>query len=194
MTWIIIGLILLAAFGPVLWLVPSKRDRHLSALRDQARREGLVVELRRLPKINPSADERVTAGGRVKDPRVECTAYMHMLSRRLVNLPGWRLLQGESDHQVREGWALDHEVEPHLKQTDDAFTASLNSLESLFEAIPGDVIGVELGARSLILYWLEGSAADRTTVTAMSAMLRAAEELLLATDDRFQPIQDDEDS
>jgi hypothetical protein len=74
MTWLIIGLILLAAFGPVLWLVPSRKDRHLSALREQARLEGLVVELRRLPKLQPSAHERVTAGGRVKKPVQECAA------------------------------------------------------------------------------------------------------------------------
>lgn len=190
MTWVIIGLILLAAFGPVLWLVPSKRDRHLSALREQARREGLVVELRRLPKLNPSPDERVTAGGRVKEPVVECTAYAHTLTHRLAWLPSWRLLRNEGHPQPVPGWVFD----PDLKTAGPAFDASLESLDELFGGLPSDVIGVELSARALTLYWLENRAATRETVTALSALLRVAQDLLFAVDDRFQPKPDDEDS
>jgi hypothetical protein len=194
MTWIIIGLILLAAFGPVLWLVPSKRDRHLSALRDQARREGLVVELRRLPKLNPTADERVTAGGRVKQPAVECTAYMKTLRRRLGILPAWRLLRGEASPQVRPGWQFDPEIKPDLRDGDEAFQAALQCLDLLFDRVPGDVIGIELTSRALILYWLERAGAERSTVTELSELLIAAQDDLLALDDRLQAISDDDDS
>ncbi len=190
MTWVIIGLILLAAFGPVLWLVPSKRDRHLSALREQARREGLVVELRRVPKLNPRPEERVTAGGRIKLPMVECTAYTHTLTRRLAMLPSWRLLRGEDRPQARPGWEFD----PDFKATGVAFDASLESLDDLFDGLPGDVIGVELSSRALILYWLESRGAKRSTVTALSALLMAAQDHLLAVDDRFQTMSGDEDS
>ena len=190
MTWVIISLILLAAFGPVLWLVPSKRDRHLSALREQARREGLIVELRRLPKLNPSPDERVTAGGRVKEPVVECTAYTYALTRRLVWLPGWRLLREEGHPQPVLGWVFD----PDLKAAGAEFDASLKSIDALFGGLPADVIGVELSARTLTLYWLEGGAARRETVTSLSALLRAAQDRLFTVDDRFQPKSDDEDS
>jgi hypothetical protein len=198
----IIGLILLAAFGPVLWLVPSKRDRQLSALRDQARREGLVVELRRLPILNPTADERVTAGGRVKQPTVDCTAYMHSLRQRLQVVPGWRLLRGNQLPQIRPGWEFDPELKfprsdfahSDISRERDAFQASLKSLDGLFDALPDDVIGVELTPRSLILYWLESRSAQRSTVTALSELLSAAQDQLLALDDRFQAMLDDEDS
>jgi hypothetical protein len=190
MTWVIIGLILLAAFGPVLWLVPSKRDRHLSALREQARREGLVVELRRLPKLNPSPEERVTAGGRVKEPVVECTAYTHTLTRRLAWLPSWRLIREEGYPQPLPGWVFD----PDLKAGGAAFDASLEILDELFAGLPSDVIGVQLSARSLTLYWLESAAARRDTVTSLSALVKAAQDRLFAVDDRFQPMSGDEDS
>ena len=202
MTWIIITLILLAAFGPVLWLVPSKRDRQLSGLRDQARREGLVVELRKVPKLNPTADERVSAGGRVKEPVIDCTAYIHTLRRRLSYLPGWRLLRGQDGHQPpgqhyrapRPGWAFDPELKPDLAAGRDAFDASLAGLENFFEGMPGDVVAVELGARSLVVYWLESRRAERATVTALSELMRAADERLRAADDQFQPLPDDDDS
>ena len=54
MTWLLIILVLVVAFGPVLWLVPSKRDKRLSALRSRARAEGLIVEMRRIPKPDPA--------------------------------------------------------------------------------------------------------------------------------------------
>ena len=47
MTWLLIILVLVVAFGPVLWLVPSKRDKRLAALRSRARSAGLIVEMRR---------------------------------------------------------------------------------------------------------------------------------------------------
>lgn len=198
MTWIIIGLILLAAFGPVLWLVPSKRDRHLSALRDQARREGLLVELRRLPKLNPTAEERVSAGGRVKQPVVECAAYTHGFSRRLTALRAWRVLRGDGDPQVRPGWEIDPQQQPELRSAlrrgDEVVRASLESLDSLFEALPGDVVGVELTPRSLSLYWLESRSAGRSSVTRLSELMAVAERQLLAVDDGFRAEGDDDDS
>jgi hypothetical protein len=194
MTWIVISLILLAAFGPVLWLVPSKRDRHLTALRDQARREGLVVELRRLPKLNPSASDRVSAGGRIKNPKVECAAYSRTLGKRLVNISGWRLLRGNGEPQVLPGWEFDPELRPNLDSGRDVFDASLKKLSGLFEALPGDMIGVELSPRSLTLYWLEGRTAQRSTVTALNALLAVAEGDLAGVDEQFRSNTDDEDS
>jgi len=190
MTWLIIGLILLAAFGPVLWLVPSRRDRHLSALRDQARREGLVVALQHVPKLNPSADERVTAGGRVKQPTVACTAYTRTLPRRLVELPAWRLLRGNDHPQARAGWQFD----PARNAGGSEFQASMEAIAGLFDELPRDVIGVELSPRALTLYWLESGSADRSTVTRLSDMLTHAQQELLALDEQLQQADGDDHS
>jgi hypothetical protein len=190
MTWLIIGLILLAAFGPVLWLVPSRKDRHLTALRDQARREGLIVELRRLPKLQPSAHERVTAGGRVKEPVQECAAYIQTLRRRLVMLPAWRVHRGMGELEARPGWYFDFE----RRARGDTFDATMSALDPLFGKLPADVVAVELGDRTLLAYWLERGAATRETVTGMALEMRAAQEALLDLDARFQSLGDDDDS
>ena len=58
MVWIIIIVVLLVAFGPVLYLLPTKKDRRLAALRQQARLVGFVVELKPVRKLNPDARDR----------------------------------------------------------------------------------------------------------------------------------------
>ncbi|NIP16275.1 MAG: hypothetical protein GWM88_16660 [Pseudomonadales bacterium] len=190
MTWLIIALILLAAFGPVLWLVPSKKDRHLSALREQARREGLVVELRRLPKLQPSARERVTAGGRVKEPLQECAAYIQTMRRRLVMLPSWRVHRGTGELPARPGWYFDFEQ----RARGEAVDATMAELGSLFERLPADVIALELTDRTLVAYWLERGAATRETVTDMASAMHSAEQALLDLDSRIQSLAEDDDS
>ena len=190
MTWLIIVLILLAAFGPVLWLVPSKKDRHLSALRDQARREGLVVELRRLPKLQPSAQERVSAGGRIKEPVQESAAYIRNLRRRLAALPTWRVHRGTGDLEARPGWIFDFE----RRARGEAFRATMSALDPLFAGLRDDVIAVELTDKTLLVYWLERGSASRETVSEMASALNAAEDALLDLDDRMQRRAEDDDS
>ena len=75
MTWLIVGGLLILAFAPVLWLMPTKRDRQLVKLREQARREGLTVEVTALPKTGARAEERVGADGVARDVTRPCSVY-----------------------------------------------------------------------------------------------------------------------
>lgn len=187
MTWLLIGIVLLAAFGPVMWLVPSKRDRHLTALRQQARLEGLVVELRRLPKLNPSAEERVSAGGKVRKPVVECAAYSYRLPRRLKLVDGWRLRR---DDAVAAGWRSD----PTLASSDAALAELSNVVDSWLAQLPDDAIALELSATSIDLYWLEAAAHSVATVSAIAALLAAIATEIVALDQHKIDALADEDS
>ncbi len=75
MIWVLIGLLFIAAFGPILWLMPGERERRLSKLRLKARQRGLVVELTRIEDPSPQAHDRVSSGGVVKRPVISCAAY-----------------------------------------------------------------------------------------------------------------------
>ena len=66
MEWFVIFLALGVAIGPMLYLMPTERDRHLSALRAQAKTLGYTVQLDRVLKLDPDDQERVTAGGGVR--------------------------------------------------------------------------------------------------------------------------------
>ena len=109
MSWMLIALLLLVAFGPVLWLVPSKRDRRLTALRARARAEGMLVEIRRLPKPDPTPQDRVSSGGKVRDPVIETASYGYPMKRKLTHLPTWRVVrravESQSAHDPLPGWS-----------------------------------------------------------------------------------------
>jgi hypothetical protein len=189
MTWLIIGVILLAAFGPVLWLVPSKRDRRLSALRQRALHEGLVVELRRLPKLDAAAEDRVSAGGKVRDPLIECMAYSRTLPRRLRVLTGWRVLRHPAQDEFGDipfGWVIDPTLRGVRAQAAREVEALVGWLAQWLEELPEDVIGVEMSVTAISVYWLEKAPGNEATVAQLGALLGQFEERVLALDQRKQ--------
>ena len=84
MEWLLIGLLLLAAVGPAFYFMPSKKDRRLARMRQQAHLEGLSVQLAEVRKLNPQAAERVSSGGEVRTPVYATAAYALPLRRRLI--------------------------------------------------------------------------------------------------------------
>ncbi len=165
MVWIIIIVVLLVAFGPVLYLLPTKKDRRLAALRQQARLVGFVVELKPVRKLNPDARDRVTAGGEVRVPQHDSVAYGLGLRSRLEHLKPWRLLKGAGTPQPMAGWVLDENT------TKDRDFDYLEAFESLFARLPSDTVAMELGVRSVTCYWLEKYPADAATVNALHEVM-----------------------
>ena len=91
MTWLVIVVVLAAAFAPVAYMMPSKRERALADLRMVARREGLEVDVTYLPKLDAEPHERVSASGKAREARLDCVSYGQMncgspCSRRMAEL------------------------------------------------------------------------------------------------------------
>ena len=187
MTWLIIIVILIVAFGPIMWLVPSKRDRRLAAMRQQARHEGLLVDMRRLPKLNAAPEERVTAGGRVLEPMQELAVYQRPLQRRLRNLPTWRLLRGGPGIEALPGWAFEIGNKPVHEHLD----AALEALQPMFGKLPEDVLAVECEDRMLDAYWLERAPSGPAEVSALADMLISGARELEALDAALEPEPDE---
>ena len=93
MTWLIVGGLLILAFAPVLWLMPTKRDRQLVKLREQARRAGLIVEVTALPRTGARAEERVGADGVARDVTQPCSAYLLPAPKPWQRAPRWFLMR-----------------------------------------------------------------------------------------------------
>jgi len=176
MTWLIILVVLIAAFGPILWLVPSKRDRRLTAMRQQARQEGMTVEMRGLPKVDPLPEERVTAGGRVLQPVQELAVYQWPLPRRLRHLPAWRLLRNGRGIQALPGWAFEIGKKPQHPQLE----ASLEVLGPLLAGLAEDVLALECEDRQLSAYWMESPGNGTAEVTDIARLLAAGSQALEA--------------
>lgn len=183
MVWIVIGLILIVAFGPLMWLRPSARERRIGRLRQRAYREGMRVELRRLPGSEVAAGDRVSAGGRLRDTSVESAAYLQPLPRRLRMLPGWRLLRGDhgSPGPV-PGWSFEAGKRPE----DRNLAAMLDALRPVIEALPDDVVAFEVEPLTVAAYWLEGPGTNPERVDDLASRLTGAADLLAALDARFE--------
>ena len=196
MTWILIAVVLLVAFGPVLWLVPSRKDKRLTALRARGRAEGLVVELRRIPKPDPEPGDRVTAGGRVKTPVLECASYGYTLKRKLRHLPGWRVVRTpESEKSAApdplSDWRYDKRPTGDARQY---LTEMLELVIPLLEALPGDVVAFEIDPRMLLVYWLEKPGTTEDSVSAVAGLLKRLEGALAGLEEEISVAIDSDDS
>ena len=129
MIWLLIGLLFIAAFGPVLWLMPGPRERRLSNLRLKARQRGLVVEMTRLEDVRPRPQDRVSSGGTIKRPVIKCAAYR-------LHLP----------NATEVGEAL------RIARDDPQAGALLGPWHA---HLPSDWLLVERDAHSATLYWRE---------------------------------------
>ena len=193
MTWLLIILVLVVAFGPVLWLVPSKRDKRLSALRSRARAEGLIVEMRRIPKPDPTPEERVSAGGRVRDPAIECASYGLPLARGLKYLPTFRLVRMSADQgpDPFPDWQYDQ------RPTGDGrayLEEVLAETGKLTQALPEDVAAVELGARMVLVYWLEKPGSTEALVPDLASAMGAFGDSLNRLDRQIEEDRSSNDS
>lgn len=171
MTWVIIIVVLIVAFGPVLWLVPSKRDKRLSAMRSRARSEGLVVEVRRIPKPDPLPEDRVNAGGKVRKPVLECASYGLALPRSLKVLPAWRVVRkaAEGTNDPFAEWQYDQRPKGEGRAHLDAVLARAS--EAL-EALPDDVVALEVSPRMVLAYWLEKPGSNEQSVPLLATALK----------------------
>ena len=183
LVWIIIVLVLAVAFGPVLYMLPTRKDRRLAAMRLEARRQGLLVELKRVRKLDASAEERVSAGGERRSPSYDSVGYTMTLRRNLEQVRPWRLLKSE-----RQGWVFDTELavpsEPDL----------LAGLLPLVGRLPDDAVALEFGGRTLTCYWLERPPADGALVKALKESLTAIEKQLTEIDTKIASRLPDADS
>jgi hypothetical protein len=192
-TWAIILLILLVAFGPVLWLVPSRKDKRLASLRARARAEGLLVELRRIPKPDPAPTERVSAGGKALQPAIECASYAHPLNRSLTWLPGFRIVRRASEGapDPLPGWSYDIRPKGDGRRYLDRM---LPLVDELVKVLPGDVAALEIERRTVLVYWLEKAGSEPETVSEMALNLRSFGLSLTALEDAISAEQDTGDS
>ncbi len=171
MVWIIIGVVLVAAVGPIFWLLPSKRDRLQSDMRAAARQAGLAVEVAALPKVDARAEERVSAGGKARDATIDCVAYRLALPRRMPNAPAWLLLKADRENRYLKGWTT---LSPPSRLPARQATY-WQQIGDLVGALPGGCAAVEADTRYVSWYGRE-----RLDDTSAEAVVRGIRDGLAA--------------
>ncbi len=183
MTWIIIGLVLVLAIGPAMYLLPSAKDKRHMMLREAARKHGLMVQITTLPKLDPTDSERVTAGGRTLEPRRSCANYQLPVGQRLHGAGEVLLVKMPEAptmpvNEVLPGWSLD-------SGSDSGFWRRLTAIPDVrglmiahLGALPDGTYGCALNERYVSCYWNEGVGADAASVAAIQAELEGFKTLL----------------
>ena len=155
MVWLIVALGLLVAFGPIVWLMPSRRDRQLAKLREAARRAGLVVELVRVPALDARPEERVSAGGVARDAQRPCTAYRLPVHGLDDAAPGWFLLRDAAAAEPLPGWTRHPERRPRGLPADaDLYWARVGRAVG---ALAERCVALECSPAAVTWYWLENA-------------------------------------
>ncbi len=156
MTWIVVVGLFLLAFVPLMYAIPSPRQRRQARLRKQAMMDGLSVEVMYVPKLSAGASEMVNAGGELLDPKIECAAYQIVLSKRL-DFPHLLLLKTfEEDqtsiYEVFIGWGVKNESEfRFLKSHPDLIELIMASTNQF----PEDVLAFEFAPTKIGILWRE---------------------------------------
>lgn len=186
--WIVMALVMAVAIGPILWLLPSKRDKRLAEFRAAARSAGLVVEMVAVPKLDADAAERVSAGGVARDAKIDCVAYRLPLPRPLSEAPRWQLLKSERDSHCLRGWtSLDPPINLPVPAHD-----YWQRIGSIINALPGGCIGIQADAHTIA--WLGRERTEGDTVAAVVEDIQAKLETIGILHGKLHAAAMDDDS
>ena len=166
MVWIVIIAVLAVAIGPILWLLPSRRQRQLEKWRTLARQHGLVVEQASIDHADAPLEERVSAGGVPRPAQRQCMAYRLPLQSPLDAAPRWQLVKSEPGSPELPGWQLPTHPPPLPMPPADYWPP----LRPLLDALPGGCIGVEATPRAIS--WLGMETAEDDAIDAAVGQIR----------------------
>jgi hypothetical protein len=171
LNWLVITLILVAAFGPVFWMVPSRSERRLALMRSRARAHGIRVELMQLPDVAADHMARVTAGARRVEPMVMCAAYHLAMPRRARGAPLWRVLRNAAASTgPLPGWQWDS-----APCGDPAYWREVGSA---FDGLPADALACGATATEVSCWWRERASpeeAEKAVDSLRAALAKLAE-------------------
>ena len=158
MNWLIIALILLAAFGPILWLVPSRTDRRLAKMRARARVHGIQVEITQLADLHAPPTARVTAGGRRLEPTVQCAVYRLGLRQPAKAAPRWNILRGpEPSGGPVAGWQWESAA--------DGDAEYWQRVAEVVRMLPADALACAADASQVACWWRERASSENAVAS-----------------------------
>ncbi len=108
------------------------------------------------------------------------------MASKLRWLPETRLLRGTEGTQAFPGWVVDPDWKPPRDVQSDHMEALLDTLGNYPQTFPLDVIGIEVGARQLACYWLEGPDSSVAQVVGISTELQRLSEDLRRVEERLE--------
>jgi len=164
MSFLIIVFVVLSLVGSVMWVMPTKRDRHLAHLRMQAKKLGFQVQLTKL--VFPREKGEM-------EPREVSTVAYRLLRGKVSqddhhNWQSWRVAKCEANASegLIDGWAW--ALGERRLQSE-----KIKILNAILVRMPGDVIGVESTPVHLSVFWSELEESDMHEIQQLLEQLKA---------------------
>ncbi len=185
MNWIIIAVVIVVIIGPILYLLPTPKDKRLARLREQARNLGLNVKLESIEQLDPDPQERVSAGGVYKDPRYSCTAYQLPMSIGSYVDDRLILLKIPAQPTVpfivaMEGWALAGSASQAAWEGIARVESITQVLHEMLGKLPKDTLACAIDVRFVACYWTEKANPDGDAVDNIQQQLARLSDVLIA--------------
>ena len=169
LAWAIIPLVLMIIAAPIFYVLPTSRDKYLSALRLRAKNSGCLVKMASLDKLDANESELVRSSGRLVQPKYQLMSYTRLIQSK-VDYHHSFLFRRISDRtpqsisRLSKDWGLVMETAQVNGTAEPDNRASfldkyVNELISIFQALPLDVQGLSIDSKRLVIFWNESQGA-----------------------------------
>lgn len=169
LAWAVIPLVLLIVAAPIFYILPTSRDKYLTALRLRAKNSGCLVKMVSLDKIDVNESELVRSSGRVVQPKSQLMSYTRLIQSK-VDFHHSFLFRRISDRipqsisRLSKDWGLVMETTSVNGNAEPDNRVSFldkyaNQLISMFQALPLDVQGLSIDQKRLVIFWNESQGA-----------------------------------
>jgi hypothetical protein len=181
LTWVIIVVALVAAFGPLLWMMPSRSDRRLSKMRTRARSHGIQVEITQIEDLAAEPHERVNAAGVKLEPKVMCAAYRLGMRRLARAAPQWKILRKAAANSDANDGPIAGWIWATKPVGDSAYWQEVGGV---LREVPPDTLACAADASEVSCWWRERATAEdaEASVDRMHALLQNLAEIQLLAD------------
>ena len=169
LAWAVIPLVLLIVAAPIFYILPTSRDKYLTALRLRAKNSGCLVKMVSLDKLDVNESELVRSSGRVVQPKSQLMSYTRLIQSK-VDFHHSFLFRRISDRtpqsisRLSKDWGLVMETTSVNGTAEPDNRVSFldkyaNELISIFQALPLDVQGLSIDQKRLVIFWNESQGA-----------------------------------
>ena len=189
LAWAVIPLVLMIVAAPIFYVLPTSRDKYLTALRLRAKNSGCLVKMASLDKLDVNESELVRSSGRVVQPKYQLMSYTRLIQPK-VDLHHSFLFRRISDRtpqsisRLSEDWGIFRETTQinGIAEPDNRVSfldKYVNELISIFQALPSDVQGLSIDSKRLVIFWneSEGSISKRKRLSKEKIEQKAQENL-----------------
>ena len=144
-------------------------------MRIDARKSGLITQGIVISDISAPAMERVTAGGKIRTPKVQCIAWERRYSDEFAAMPIWTLYASSNGNGPIEGFIFEPSLsETRLKHQEEYWKRVAKAIDQL----PADIVAVRSSRNGAS--WIGREQLDSTPDAFVEQMLTGLQELMEA--------------